>query len=305
MAKTQFVIFNPEGGLGKIIASTALLPGIKAKYPDRKLIVVCTWVEVFVNNPHVDRAYKTGLTPYFYKDYIENRDTIILKGEPYYHTDHLYGKQHVIKSWYNIHDLEYNNQLPELFFTPNELHAYKRVANDKDKPILLFQTNGGSYENEKDYCWTRDFPFEQAQILTNELLKHFTVMQVSRPNCQKLQGAEWVNDVPNKRTLLGLLTVSSKRLLIDSCLQHGAAALQLPSTVCWIGTSPDVFGYEMHNNVLPNLPVRSKGKGAHGIDSLFFDYEFTGPEHEFPYESMDVFDLQTLYDQLTSATNLV
>jgi hypothetical protein len=33
--------------------------------------------------------------------------------------------------------------------------------------------------------------------------------------------------------LFGLVAASEKRFLIDSCLQHAAAALNLPSTVFW------------------------------------------------------------------------
>ena len=42
--------------------------------------------------------------------------------------------------------------------------------------------------------------------------------------------------------LFALLVESKKRILIESCLQHAAAAFKLPSTVLWIGTSPIVFG---------------------------------------------------------------
>ena len=47
----KYAIFNPEGGLGKIIASTAIAKAIKDKYPDRTLIVVTPWPEVYLNNP--------------------------------------------------------------------------------------------------------------------------------------------------------------------------------------------------------------------------------------------------------------
>lgn len=36
----SYSIFIPEGGLGKIIASTAVAENIKLAYPDRELIVV-------------------------------------------------------------------------------------------------------------------------------------------------------------------------------------------------------------------------------------------------------------------------
>jgi hypothetical protein len=49
--------------------------------------------------------------------------------------------------------------------------------------------------------------------------------------------------MPNME-LFSLLLVSQKRVLIDSCLQHAAAAaaLGLSSVVLWVGTSPKVFG---------------------------------------------------------------
>jgi hypothetical protein len=49
---------------------------------------------------------------------------------------------------------------------------------------------------------------------------------------------------------------SKKRILIDSCLQHAAAALKQQSTVLWVGTSPTVFGYNIHKNVIAKLPKK-------------------------------------------------
>jgi hypothetical protein len=43
--------------------------------------------------------------------------------------------------------------------------------------------------------------------------------------------------------------MSDKRLLIDSFAQHMAAALNLKSTVCWISTKPETFGYKLHDNI--------------------------------------------------------
>ena len=116
--KDNYVIFNPEGGLGKIIASTAVVKAIKKKYPDHKIIVMSPWSEVFLNNPYVYRVFRAGQHPYFYKDYIEGRESIVLKGEPYFDTNHLYQKQHVVQSWCNLHDLPFDGDVkPELYLT--------------------------------------------------------------------------------------------------------------------------------------------------------------------------------------------
>ena len=58
--------------------------------------------------------------------------------------------------------------------------------------------------------------------------------------------------VKEKRNSLSM--APKKRILIDSALQHASAALNLPSYVFWIGTSPNVFGYKIHTNIVANKP---------------------------------------------------
>ena len=295
--KDNYVIFNPEGGLGKIIASTAVVRNIEKKYPEHKIIVLTPWPEVFLNNPRVHRVFKSGNTPYFYRDYLEGRESIVLKGEPYFNTNHLYGKNHLIQSWCSLHDLPFDgNTKPELYFTLAEQNYYAtNIA--ADKPILILQTTGGDYNDEKQYSWTRDIPHQQAQILVDNLSNDFKIINVTRKNGYQLNNVDRIDNVQNKRTFMSILLRSNKRLLIDSCLQHAAAAFDLPSTVCWVGTSPNVFGYDMHTNILPNKDKQQKG-GGYMIDSLFFDYDFNSPEYEYPFDNFDIFNLQTVYDSI-------
>jgi hypothetical protein len=297
--KDNYIIFNPEGGLGKIIASTAVVRNIQKNYPEHKIIVLTPWPEVYLNNPRVHRVFKSGMTPYFYRDYLEGRESIVLKGEPYFNTNHLYSKQHLIKSWCELHNLPFDGDIkPELYFNIAEQTYYAKNFED-GKPNLVIQTNGGAYEDERKYSWTRDLPEQQSQILVNELSKNYRVLHITRKHSPILQNTERVDIVHNKRNFLSILLRSEKRLLIDSCLQHAAAAFNLPSTVCWVGTKPEVFGYELHTNILPNKKIVNTG-GGHMIDSLFFDHDFNGPEHEYPYDNFDIFNLQDVYDSLVS-----
>jgi hypothetical protein len=93
--------------------------------------------------------------------------------------------------------------------------------------------------------------------------------------------------------LFSLLLFSQKRLLIDSCLQHAAAALGLPSTVLWVGTSPKVFGYNLHTNVVATLPKTVKLP-----DSYLFDYNFNGTVHECPLFDSNIFDINEIIQTL-------
>jgi hypothetical protein len=95
---------------------------------------------------------------------------------------------------------------------------------------------------------------------------------------------------------MGLLKVAKKRVLIDSSMQHGAAALGLPSTVLWNATSPIIFGHEIHDNILAKEKPEINLPG-----SYLFDYDFDGNVMEYPYEEgdeKDIFDMDEIYKSI-------
>jgi uncharacterized phage-like protein YoqJ len=123
--KEKYFIWFINGGLGKNVAATALVKSIKKTHPDRKLIVVCSWPQVFLNNPDIDRVYNSANIPHFYEDYIENKDIIICNQEPYNQTGHVTKQKHVLESWCELLGIEYTNQQPQLFYN----YAEKNVIN--------------------------------------------------------------------------------------------------------------------------------------------------------------------------------
>ena len=138
MSEEKYVIFHVEGGLGKNVASTAVVKNIAAKYKDRKLVVMASFPEVFLNNPYIHRVYRLGMTPYFWEDYINKKDTIILRREPYFETSHIMRQTQLHETWHKMYDLPYNKEkdLPELHLNmiQNEMH----VTWNRQRPILLF-----------------------------------------------------------------------------------------------------------------------------------------------------------------------
>ena len=43
----KYVIWHVQGGLGKNVAATSLIPDLKEKYSDRKLVMVVSWLSYF------------------------------------------------------------------------------------------------------------------------------------------------------------------------------------------------------------------------------------------------------------------
>lgn len=281
----KYSLFHLEGGLGKHVAATAVAQCIKNNYPHRKLIVVCAYPEVFLNLECVDRVYRIGTTPYFYQDFIQNKDTLIFKHEPYFTTDHVHKLLPLIENWCKLYNLNFSGERPQLIFNFRQIQFGMKKWK-RDRPILLLHTNGGPLKEQPyPYSWTRDIPTPLASEIIAALSSQYHIIQVCRNQEQVLPGTEAVIEPMSNMELFSLLAMSARRILIDSSLQHAAAALNLPSTVLWIGTSPEIFGYPLHNNIQAKLPEKVKLP-----DSYLFDYSFNGMLHECPVLDRKMFD---------------
>lgn len=290
---TKYLVWHIEGGLGKNVAATALISSVKKKYNDRKLIMVVSYPEVFLNHPDIDRVYRVGMTSYFYDDYIKDKDTIIFRHEPYFQSDHITKKKHLIENWCDLLGIAYEKQQPILY--PNMLQKDIVFNWKREKPTMVIQTNGGPTQQEAMYSWTRDMPFSLAQSIVDRYSSRYHIIQIGRNPGQALNGVEFVDRLMTNHELFSTLVLSEKRVLIDSCLQHAAAAMGLRSTVLWIGTSSTNFGYDLHYNIQANPP---KGN-VKMIDSYLFDYSFDGIVHECPYmDHEEMFDLQKIYHSI-------
>ena len=300
--KDKHSIFHVQGGLGKHIAATAVAKAIKNNHPHRKLIIVCAYPDVFINLPFVDRVYQLGNTSYFYQNYIENQDSLIFHNEPYFTTDHIHKKLPLIQTWCKMYGLDYNGEMPELIFNPLQKKLSKEVWVKDKKPTMVIHTNGGLItQDAKPYMWERDMPFDIAQQIVDKYHKKYTIYQATKINSPKLVNATPIqfDEQTQLSTLefLSLVIHSDKRVLIDSSLQHAAAALKLSSVVLWNGTSPKVFGYDMHTNIETLKSHNFKLPG-----SYLFDFDFNGVEHEYPFtESDDLFDIDKIFEAIESA----
>jgi ADP-heptose:LPS heptosyltransferase len=298
MEDQKFVIVHMEGGLGKHVVGTAVVEGVKKAYPERKLILVCGYPEVFLGNPYVDRVYRLGHTPYFFEDYVKDKDSIILKHDPYASTDHIHQKRHLIESWFDVFNLSYEGESPQIFsnyrYAEIVVDAFAKKTN---KPIMLLHTNGGPYDvngsyNERNIkSWSRDMPTPIIDALVKQYKNNYHILQVCKSKDLAHPEVQSITEPLNNLELLNLVRIAQKRVLIDSSLQHAAAAFKLPSVVLWNGTNPNVFGYELHKNILPTKGVI---EGYSTISSYLYEYELWGDPVQCPYSTNDIYDFEEI-----------
>jgi len=185
--------------------------------------------------------------------------------------------------------LKYSGATPKLDFNIREIEegrAYIEQFKNDERPILLFQPFGGPGPDQQQhpYAWTRDIHPTQAQEIVDKLSDNFNIVHVCYEFHPPLNNVHRFHEMIGKKALFSMVAHSDKRIVIDSSLQHAAAALNLPSTVTWVATHPDLFGYSIHNNITTK---KEYAKGT--IDSYMYDYDFTGVIHECPYKILDDF----------------
>jgi uncharacterized phage-like protein YoqJ len=286
----KYIIFFVQGGIGKHIAATAVAENIKKNYPDRNLVVLCSYPEVFLNNPFVYRVYKANISQYFYEDFFKNKDTIFLGDDPYLSTEYIVEKKHLIESWCNSFNLKYDQENPRLFLNQAELlKCFQKFKTDK--PLLLIHTNGGNDNNP--YNWSRDLPEFSVIDIIQQLKEKYQILHIARED--QVSFADTRKVYGDLRELFGLINLSEKRLFIDSFPQHAAAAMLKPSVVCWVATSPDKLGYNIHKNILPNEEAKIF---SHNLDSILLEKEFVGVPHQCNFDISKMFSEKDILEKL-------
>jgi len=286
----KFVVFHSEGGHGKQVMATAVCRAIKKKYPDRKLIVVTAWDGPFFYNPDVWRFYNFGQMQYFFDDFIKE-DTIILRQEPYFTEDHILQRKHLVESWCGMYGIKPDGVKPKIYLNPREVEIARDKIKPDNRPLMLLQTHGGNAGQQySKKSWFRDMPIEIAQKLVNYFSKSYRILHIRTPDQPALQGTELLN-LPF-RELYAVFPLSQKRLFIDSFAQHVATALDLQSTVVWIGNKPEVFGYEENINIQPNVEhVRELNKFSY-LDQ----FDISGQIQQFPFDTINMLDINKIIE---------
>lgn len=306
MSERKYSIFTHQGGLGKSIAATAVAQAIKNNFPERELIIVTPWPELWVNLPFVYRVFGLGATSYFYEEFIRDKGSLIFGNEPYFTSTHVNMELPLIESWCKMYQIEFKGEKPMIRINSEQRKAIRNFYEPKfeGKDFMILHTNGGLYQNEKPFCWQRDMPFDIAcKVAKHFQQKGMFVMQITRPTSPKIPNVFVRNEQLSQTELCGLLELTSKRLLIDSCLQHASCALDLPATVLWHGTNPKLFGHSIHTN------IRAKEKPRKPLPGAFlFDVSFDGNESEWTYEEgdeKDLFNVDEIIDSLEKQSNTV
>lgn len=278
-SRVKNIIFISEGGLGKVIASTAVVKRLSEEFPDKKIIVVAGYPDIFQYNPRVHKVFRFDNPLYFYDDYI-HPESFIIKAEPYTDNRYIFDAEHLIEVWCKQIGIEPNGAQPELFFLDNEIEAAKiyidKLTGNGKKKFILFQWVGGLVPKDKSRegffdvvsrMHRRSLPQSVAQKLANKLIaRDYIVGVVQHDHFPDLQGVERIS-FPI-RSVIALLKFSDGFIGMDSFLQHASAAMGVKGLVVWGGTNPAKLGYQHNKNLTRSV---CPTPFCHRPDSYIFD----------------------------------
>jgi len=286
------IIFTIDGGLGKSIMSTAVLSAIKKQYPKAYIIVITGYPDVFIANPNVNKVLNHTQTNGIYKKYVMNKDCKVFVSDPYNTSDYITESKHLIEIWCEMFGITYNGEQPELFISKSERQYFENFYKT-EKPIFAIQTNGGAIGQPLQYSWTRDIPQTVVEEIISQFKDKYTILHIKRED--QLSYPDTLQALDSFRSIAILLSLSEKRLLIDSSAMHIAKALGLSSVVMWVGTNPNMFGYENNQNIVANPPTREINL-EHNYYAKHLLFEDLGT---IPYNDLnEMFDIDTIIEAI-------
>ena len=287
------IIFQIDGGLGKSIMATAMVKVIKKRYKNSNLIVVTSYPDVFLNNPNIFEVHKTDQINGLYLKHIKDQNVKVFAAEPYKDTDFITEKPiGLLKTWCKVLGLRYNNEQPQIYLTQPEIDYFTPFY-ASDKPILAIQPHGGPEGIGYEYSWTRDIPSPTVEQIIEHYKESHLIIHIKRQD-QKIY-ENTLQALDGFRSIAILLQISDKRLLIDSFSQHMASALNLKSTVCWITTKPEVFGYNIHDNVKSEPFTKEPDL----VSAIYNPFYLSQDIHTIPYNNLnEVFNIDKIITSL-------
>jgi ADP-heptose:LPS heptosyltransferase len=240
-----------EGGVGKCVAFTSLIPKLRKK---SEVQIYTPYIDCFAGNPDVKLALEETLP--LQDPRIMASDNIYYS-EPY-KSNFQFGKQHLIESYCKLHNVDFDKSMKPKIYTEQHKDSVKEWLDKNEiKKYILIQLSGGQskwnyadgvqYQNINP---NRNYQPFLAQQLVNMLLEEYkdtTIINCVLPNEPHYQGT--IRCDLHWSQIHEMLKGSEGFISIDSCLNHFSASAEKHGVVIWGSTRWTQFGYSHNKNL--------------------------------------------------------
>ena len=243
-----------EGGIGKCVMFTALLPKL-AERAGGPVQIVTPYIDVFRDNPLVKMVYDESSIPLDDPRILESDN--IYYSEPY-KSNFVKGDWHLVQAYCKLHDIEYDPGMrPRMYTDWAKEDTQKWLSDNNIKNYIMIQFTGGQtpigWDPNNQYISSnagRNYHPYFSQSIVNVLNEKFpdhTIIDASMPNEPGYAGS--IKCDKSYPVLHELLKKAKGFIGIDSCVQHFAASAGTPGVVIWGNTRWTQFGYMQNYNM--------------------------------------------------------
>jgi len=250
---TEYLIVSIAGGIGKVISSTAAIRCLKKAYPDKKIIVLSGWPEVFDLNPHVYRTFRFNEYRHMYDDYAKS--STLLMDNPYHFDSYRHENKHIVETYCEAWGVEFDgDHLPELYLDEELLTiANKKIFDIRNQapnlPIIVTQYVGRLQKDETSGTFLPSgrecLPL--FSVIMNKICQRCVLLvmkDADQPVINVPHNTLVTKNQIHFRHWMATMAFADGFLGIDSCGHHMAAAFKKPSIVLWGRTNYKNLGYE-------------------------------------------------------------
>jgi len=256
-----------EGGIGKCVAFSALLPELRKK---SEVQIYTPYIDCFANNPNVKMVYESTIPLQDPRIMASNN---IFYCEPY-KSNFQFGKQHIIESYCEHHGVKYNSSMkPKLYTDQHKESVDKWLKDNEIGKYIMIQFSGGQakwnygdnvqYQNINPNRNYQPFLAQQVISMLLEEYKDTTIINCVLPNEPHYQGT--IRCDLHFAQIHEMLKGAEGFVSIDSCLQHFSASAEKHGVVIWGSTRWTQFGYSHNKNL--QFHMGKKWDEAKFIDS--------------------------------------
>ena len=270
-------LINVEGGLGKNVMLTSLMPMLSKKYEE--IYVISPYSDVFKACSYVTEAFEPGpQCATLYQELVLDEDCDILWKEPYSNQRFIKKTCHLFSAWleeFGITDtVDYDALVPVIDRISEEFPNIAQLVEQKAAELgkfIMVQFCGGQsplgpqqdqngnvipYNDHQEYIKRN---YYQGQNLINALKEKYpdvTIVHYALPNEPSYEGAVKLN-IPYIAYRL-LAEKALKVVCTDSSLQHLSTGVCNDVTVIWGETRPEHFGYKCNKNIAAKRVLNSQ-----------------------------------------------
>jgi len=241
-----------EGGIGKCIAFSALIPKLAEK-AEEPIQVYTPYVDIFSGNPDVKWVLDQNSIP---MNDSRVQESEIIYCEPY-KSNFVKGRKHLIESYADLLGVSYEGESPKIYSDHLKGQADQLLSENNIGRFMVVQFSGGQtpvgWSPENQYASIdpgRNYHPFLAQTVVDEIKKgdpELAILNYTLPNEPSYSGTVRIN--APYAVWHEILKKSEGFIGIDSSLQHLSASAKKPGVVIWGTTRWSQLGYGHNYNI--------------------------------------------------------